>query len=522
MKLKNFVCGRWLEGAGPGQALVDPVLGTEIARASTEGLDFAAALDHARDVGGPALRRLSFAERAGLLAKVAEVLVANRATYGEIALANSGNTETDAAIDIDGAIGTVKFYARAGATLGDARTLKDGGLVRLGKDEGFQALHVMTPLHGAAIHINAFNFPAWGLWEKAAVALLAGMPVVVKPATATAWLAQRMVEDVVAAGVLPDGALSILCGGAGGLLDHVTGADVIAFTGSADTAARIRGHARVVGESTRVNIEADSLNACLLAPDVRPGSAEFDLFVREVAREMTIKAGQKCTAIRRVLVPAQARDAVAEAIGARLAKTVVGNPRNPSVRMGPLVSAQQRRSADAGLAELKREAAVIHDGGPDFVPVDADPAVGTFLPPTLLSVADPADAKAVHEIEVFGPVATIVPYDGADQAFALAQRGGGSLVASVFSADGGFLEEAALELADCHGRILAVDAAVGPASTGHGIVMPMCLHGGPGRAGGGEELGGLRGLRLYHQRTAVQGPRDRLEGLAARAAAIDS
>ena len=518
MKLSNYVCGRWTEGRGPGAALRDPVLGTELARASTEGVDFAAALAHGRNAGGAALRSLGYAERAALLGKIADVLSANRSAYFEIALANSGSPESDASIDIDGAIFTLKHYARAGAALGGARYLKDGEMVRLAKDEAFQALHIAQPLRGVAILINAFNFPAWGLWEKAAPALLSGVPVLAKPATATAWLTQRMVEDVVKAGVLPEGALSIVCGSAGDLLDHVTGADVVSFTGSAETALRIRGHAAVLRSSTRVNVEADSLNAAILGPEAAPGTAEFDLLVREVAREMTVKAGQKCTAIRRVLVPAAQRAAVEDAIAARLAKTLVGNPRNKDVRMGPLVSRAQQQAAIEGIASLKREAKAVFEGGADFKPVDADPALAAFVPPTLLSCGDALGARAVHEVEVFGPVATVIPYADADQAFAIARLGQGSLVASVFSADTQFLARAAVELGESHGRVLAVNAAIGSSHTGHGNVMPQCLHGGPGRAGGGEELGGLRALAFYHRRSAIQGHTDCLNAVAAQAA----
>ncbi|MCZ7566523.1 MAG: 3,4-dehydroadipyl-CoA semialdehyde dehydrogenase [Burkholderiales bacterium] len=518
MKLANYVSGRWAEGGDPGAALVDPVTGEELARASTERIDFAAALAHARAAGGPALRALGYAERAAALAKVADVLSAHRKDYFEIALRNSGSPEADAAVDIDGAIFTIKFYARAAGALGAARYLKDGELARLGKDEGFQGLHVALPLRGVAVLINAFNFPAWGLWEKAAPALLSGVPVLAKPATATAWLAQRMVEDVVKAGVLPEGALSIVCGSAGDMLDHVTGADAVSFTGSADTALRIRGHAAILRNSTRVNVEADSLNVALLGPDAGPGAPEFDLLVREVVREMTQKAGQKCTAIRRVLVPAAARGAVEEAIVAKLGKTSVGNPRNKDVRMGPLVSRTQQRAALEGIAALKREAKVVFDGGAQFKPIDADPAKAAFVPPTLLACADPLAARAVHDVEVFGPAATVVPYADAAQAFAIARMGQGSLVASVFSGDATFLADAAAELADCHGRILAVNAAVGQSHTGHGNVMPMCLHGGPGRAGGGEELGGLRALAFYHRRAAVQGHVEVLAAIAAGAA----
>jgi 3,4-dehydroadipyl-CoA semialdehyde dehydrogenase len=513
-KLRNYVGGTWSLGAGPGQALVDPVLGTEVARASSEGVDFRAAFAHARRAGGEALRALSFAERADLLKAVAQVLTANRPSYFEIALANSGAGEADGSFDIDGAIFTLKHYARAGAALGGARSLRDGDPVSLGKDPSFQALHLSVPVRGVAVFINAFNFPAWGLWEKAAPALLSGVPVFVKPATATAWLTQKMVEDVVTAGILPEGALSIVCGAAGDMLDHVTADDVLSFTGSAETALRIRSHGAVLRAGPRVNVEADSLNCAILGPDAAPGTPEFDLLVREVVREMTLKAGQKCTAIRRVLVPAAHLDAVRDALSAKLAGIVVGDPRNASVRMGPLVNKAQQAAVLEGIARLSAETRAIFDGGASFAPVDADPEKSAFVPPTLLACEDPSAARAVHEVEVFGPVATLMPYGDAQAAFLLARLGQGSLVASVYSGDADFCGRAAVELAESHGRVLVADASVARTHTGHGNVVPSCQHGGPGRAGGGEELGGLRALAFYHRRSAIQAPAARVRELA--------
>jgi 3,4-dehydroadipyl-CoA semialdehyde dehydrogenase len=519
MKLKNYVSGQWSEGKGAGTALSDPVTGAELARASTEGVDYRAALDHARRVGGPALRKMSFAERAALLGKIADVLVAKRDKYFGLAQANSGNTKIDAMIDVDGGSGTLKYYSSIGKRLGDAKYLRDGGFEQFSKDDTFQAVHIRVPLEGVAVHINAFNFPSWGLWEKVAVAFLAGVPVLAKPATATALLSHAMVEDVIAAGVVPAGALSLVCGSAGGLLDHLDRRDAIAFTGSAETAAKLRAHPNVIRHSIRFNAEADSLNSSLLGPEAKPGAPEFDLFVREVHREMTVKAGQKCTAIRRAFVPRALADAVSDALAAAIAKTVVGNPRNETVRMGPIVDKAQQKNVLDGLAALKREAKAITGEGA-FQPVDADPATSAFVPPTLLRCDAPAEAKAVHEIEVFGPATTLMPYDSPEQAFALAAKGGGSLVASVFTADDGFARDAVLGLGASHGRVMVIDDAVGKLQTGHGIVMPMCVHGGPGRAGGGEELGGLRGLRFYHQRLAVQGNKMRMAALAAGAAEV--
>ena len=519
--LESYLRGQWSRGRDVETELADPALGTVLATASARGLDLGAALRFARERGGPALRSLTYGERAGLLGAVADVLAKNRSRYEAIAIANSGNTRADAAIDIDGGIGTLKYYARLGSQLGGARLLVDDKPVRLAKAENFQAVHVLAPRRGVAVHINAFNFPSWGLWEKAAVALLAGMPVLAKPASATAQLSHAMVRDVIAANVLPAGTLSLLAGGAGDLLDHLTSDDLIAFTGSSTTAAAIRGHPNVLARGVLVNVEADSVNAALLAPDADPQSPAFAAFVKEVVREMTVKAGQKCTAIRRAFVPAERADAASQAIAARLAKTVVGDPRREDVRMGPLITRAQQAAALRGIATLAKEARVIC-GGASAPSLDGiDPAKSAFVGPTLLK-ADDAAADGLHEIEVFGPVATVIAYKDEAEAFALAARGGGSLVASVYSDDRAFLARAVAELGATHGRVLAVDASIADAHTGHGIVMPQCHHGGPGRAGNGEELGGLNGLRLYHQRVAVQGSTDLLVAVLSQAAALHS
>ncbi len=511
--LSNFVAGRWQSGTGAGSVLFDPVLGTELVRVDATGLDLAQAFAFARETGGAALRALSYKRRAELLAAVLKVLQAHRDAYYEIATANSGTVKNDSAVDIDGALFTLGQYARMGEALGERRHLLDGEAARLGKDPLFQSQHVLVPTRGVALFINAFNFPAWGLWEKAAPALLSGVPVIIKPATATAWLTQRMVKDVVDAGVLPAGALSVICGSSNGLLDQLQPFDVVSFTGSADTAELIRSHPAITRRSVRVNIEADSLNSALLLPGSAPEAV--DLLVKEVAREMTVKSGQKCTAIRRVLVPqAQAAD-IAEAIAARLAKTTVGNPRNESVRMGALVSRAQMQSVQEGLALLKSQAQVLHDGAKHAL-VDADPGVACCVGPTLLGLKDAAASDAaslVHEHEVFGPVATLVPYRDAAHAFALVRRGQGSLVTSLYGSDAGALACAALELADSHGRVHTISPDVGALHTGHGNVMPQSLHGGPGRAGGGEELGGQRALNFYHRRSAVQASTAVLEQL---------
>ncbi len=515
MLLKNFVGGQWRSPQGEGQPLFDPVSGEPLVSVSAEGVDIGGALAYARETGGAGLAALNFAQRGELLGRIADVLTAHRADYFEISRRNAGATEGDASFDVDGAIFTIKTYARLARNLGDGRGFVEGGEIPLAKGGVFAARHFLLPVSGVAVFINAFNFPAWGLWEKAAPALLAGVPVFIKPATPTAWLAQRMVEDVVAAGVLPAGAISILCGSPRDLLDHVTESDVVSFTGSAHTAARLRTHPNVVARSVRFNVEADSVNSAILGPDAGPGSAEFDLMVKEVVREMTVKSGQKCTAIRRVFAPREVARQLAGAVASRLGRVVVGDPADPEVRMGPLVSKAQQQAASEGLALLREDAVVAHGGGQDFAPRAAAPAAGAFVQPTLLYCEQPLSARHVHDVEIFGPVATVLPYDDEAGLVALVRRGRGSLVASVYSGDAAFLQRLVPAIADLHGRVMVVDAAVGSQHTGHGNVMPTCLHGGPGRAGGGEELGGLRALGFYLRRVVVQGPPSHLAALAA-------
>lgn len=514
MKLANYIGDQWLVGEGEGETLYDPVSHQALVQVSTQGLDLAAGLNHARRVGHQALSALTYAQRAQLLGQIAQVLSTHRSEYAEISLRNSGATEGDVAFDVDGAIYTLKSYARAGQTLGQAQLLIDGARINLAKSDVFQAQHLMTPLSGVAVFINAFNFPAWGLWEKAAPALLAGMPVCIKPATPTAWLTHQMVSDVVAAGLLPPGAISVLCGSARDLLDHVQPCDVVSFTGSAETAQRVRTHPAVVRHSVRVNIEADSVNAALLGPDATPGSAVFDLIVREVVREMTVKSGQKCTAIRRIFVPRDLADALGEAIVARLARVQVGDPRQIGVSMGPLVNHAQAAAARQGLGRLRSECRVLC--GEAETPADA--ASSAFLAPTLLRCDQGLSANHVHDTEVFGPVATLIPYDDMAQAVTLVRRGQGSLVASMYSDDPLFIEAMTLALADLHGRLLAVNSEIGTQHSGHGNVLPTCLHGGAGRAGGGEELGGLRALAFYHRRFVFQGPKVVIDALCERGA----
>lgn len=513
--LSNYLGGRWQAGTGAGTPLFDPVLGTELVRVDATGMDLAAGFDFAREQGGAALRALTYRERAALLSAALKVLQANRDAYYEIATANSGTVKNDSAVDIDGGLFTLGSYAKLGDALGERRFMLDGDMARLGKEPLFQSQHLLTPTRGVALFINAFNFPAWGLWEKAAPALLSGVPVIIKPATATAWLTQRMVRDVVDAGIFPPGALSVICGSSAGLMDQLQPFDVVSFTGSAETAAVIRSHPSVVQRSVRVNIEADSLNSALLLPGEAAGGPAFELLVKEVAREMTVKSGQKCTAIRRVFVPEALYAPVAQALSARLAKTTVGNPRNESVRMGALVSRSQLAAVREGLTHLTAQAEILHDGAAHVL-VDADPALACCVGPTLLGTRDASgsdSADRVHETEVFGPVATLLPYRDTAHALALVRRGLGSLVTSVYGSDAAALADVALALADSHGRVHVISPDVAALHTGHGNVMPQSLHGGPGRAGGGEELGGLRALNFYHRRSAVQASTDVLAHL---------
>jgi 3,4-dehydroadipyl-CoA semialdehyde dehydrogenase len=512
--LKNLVAGEWVAGTGPGVALIDPVLGDELARVSSSGVDLAKAFGFARDVGGSALRALTYGERASALARCVGVLKANRERYFQIAQANSGTTKTDSATDIDGAIFTLNYYARAGAALGQSKTLLDGPAVDLAKDGSFKTRHVLVPVRGATLCINAYNFPAWGLWEKAAPALLSGVPIIIKPAAATAWLAQQMIEDITTAAVLPVGAISIICGNSDGLLDQLTPFDLLSFTGSAKTACLLRNHTAVSQLSVRANIESDSINSALLGSSESPSSESFGLLVRETVREMTAKSGQKCTAIRRVFVPETAYDSALEAISSELSRITIGNPRNTSVQMGSLVSREQQRSVQIGIRLLQSEASLVFDGSRMSL-IDADPALSAFVAPHLLGIRDGADAKAVHETEVFGPVTTVIGYRNVDMAIEMIRAGGGSLVSSLYSDDPEFIVAAALELASSHGRIHAISSSVATTHTGHGNVMPMSIHGGPGRAGGGEELGGLRALGFFHRRCALQtdaAAQDLLEG----------
>ena len=504
-QLESYLAGRWARGTGAGATLRDAATGAPVARIDSTGIDFAGALAYGRETVGPKLRRLSFHERAAMLRALGQKLMELKEEFYAESL-HTGATRTDGWIDIEGGIGTLLSYAsKARRELPNTRVLTDGEVEPLSKDSSFSAQHILTPLEGVAIHINAFNFPVWGMLEKVAPTLIAGVPTIVKPASQTAYLTELVVRRIVESGILPEGAIQLVAGSVGGLLDHVTGQDVVTFTGSAWTGRKLRGHPAVVENSVRFTMEADSLNAAILGPDAGPGTPEFDLFVKEVAREMTVKAGQKCTAIRRVIAPRAFADALVAALGDRLGKTPVGDPADESVRMGPLASLDQRQEVRERIRELAAEAEIVA-GDPDRVAVvSGDTEKGAFLNPVLLYSDQPLRANAVHDVEAFGPVATVMAYDDLGEAIALARRGKGSLVASVFTDDKAVAEEAVLGLAPFHGRVMIGNRLSAKSSTGHGSPLPVLVHGGPGRAGGGEEMGGMRGVKHYMQRAAVQG-----------------
>ena len=523
IELKSHLGGKWIAGSGGKRAtLVNPATEEELATASTEGVDFASALAFARDVGGPALRSLTFAERGEKIRAMSRAIHAHRDELITLAIANAGNTRSDAKFDIDGASATLAAYADLAAELGDAKVLADGDGTALGRSARLFGQHVLVPRAGVAVHINAFNFPAWGMAEKAAVALLAGMPVISKPATSTALLAHRIVEILVSENVLPEGALSFVAGSTGNLLELLGGQDVLAFTGSSWTGATLRGGKAVIAHSVRVNVEADSLNAAVLGPDVDDASEVMNLFVTDVARDITQKTGQKCTAIRRVYVPASKIEAVIERLRERLAAVKMGDPACEEVTMGPVATAQQLKDVREGIAKLESCAKIVF-GDRDGKSASAIRAAGApdgkgfFVAPVLLQGASPTAGDAVHMHEVFGPVATVMPYDGTGAGAAkLVAAGGGGLVSSVYSDDKEFLRECVLGIAPFHGRVTIGSSKIAAQAIPPGTVMPQLVHGGPGRAGSGEELGGRRGLSFYMQRVALQGDRAIVEALAGK------
>src|SRR5688500_1150407 len=500
-QLLNYARDGWIAGEGTLAELPSAIDGSPVAMTGSGGLDFAAMLRHAREVGGPALRKMTFHERARILKALGQAIMARKEELYELSFA-TGATRKDGWIDIAGGAGTLfSFSSKGRRELPDGQVLLDGPLETLSKNGTFMGQHIFTSLQGAAVHINAFNFPVWGMLEKLAPTLLAGVPAIVKPASATAYLTEAAFRIMIESGLLPAGSVQLIVGHVGDLFDHLSCQDVVSFTGSAATAMKLQSHPVIARESVRFVAERDSLNASALGPDAAPGTPEFDLFVKEVATEMTVKAGQKCTAIRRAMAPAEHLDAVEKALGERLAKTKVGDPRAEDTRMGSLVSVAQRDDVRARIAELEAAGARIVAGDPS-----AEPPVkgGAFLPPVLLRTDDPWGTAAVHDVEPFGPVSTIMPYKDLGDAIALANRGRGSLCLSLFTHDGATARDFVQGAGAFHGRMLVIDRTNAAESTGHGSPLPVLTHGGPGRAGGGEEMGGVRGVKHYMQRTAIQ------------------
>ena len=502
--LHNYALGQWVAGAGKGKNLYDAVTGELVATASAEGLDFAAMTHYARSVGGPALRKLTFQERGRMLKALAMFLSERKAAYYEVSY-KTGATKIDSWIDIDGGIGNLFAYASLRRQFPNETYYVDGDTAKLSKQGTFIGHHIMVPKEGVAIHINAFNFPIWGMLEKIAVNLLAGVPAIVKPATITSYLTEVVTKDIIASGILPEGSLQLICGSAEGILDHIISQDIVTFTGSASTGRMLKRHPKIVDEAVPFNMEADSLNACVLGLDAAPGTPEFDAFIKEVKKEVTVKCGQKCTAIRRVIVPAQYLEDVQIAIGQAFGKTAIGDPRNENVRMGALAGMSQREDVLEKLALLTQSSEIVFGDPKNVVVIDGDAIKGAFISPILLLNKEPFKNLATHEVEAFGPITTLMPYDTTDDAIALTKLGKGSLVCSIATYDKKIAREFVIGSASYHGRVLILNRESAKESTGHGSPMPLLVHGGPGRAGGGEEMGGKRGVMHYLQRTAIQG-----------------
>jgi oxepin-CoA hydrolase/3-oxo-5,6-dehydrosuberyl-CoA semialdehyde dehydrogenase len=505
MRLKNYALGEWVEGTGPGTALYNAVTGAEVAIASSEGLDFNAMLDYGRAVGGPTLRAMTFHQRARILKALAQYLTARKDGFYRVS-SWTGATKGDSWIDIDGGFGTLFAYASRGRReFPDETFYVDGGPESLSKGGTFIGRHICVPMEGVAVQINAFNFPVWGMLEKFATSFLAGVPSIVKPATVTSYLTEAVAKAMVESGLLPAGTFQLVCGSAGDLLDHLNCQDSVAFTGSASTGLMLKSGRAILENSVRFNQEADSLNFSMLGADAVPGTEEFDLFVKEVAKEMTVKAGQKCTAIRRTLVHESMVDAVAAALKQRLAGVKVGDPSVEGVRMGPLAGKGQVREVEQSVEKLRAATELLFGGPGTLDVVGADAEKGAFYPTLLLYNDKPFDRRQPHDVEAFGPVNTIMPYATVEEAIELAKLGKGSLVGSLFTANDDTARQVALGTAAYHGRLLLVNRHSAKESTGHGSPMPHLVHGGPGRAGGGEEMGGVRGVLHYMQRTAIQG-----------------
>ena len=501
---KNYALGSWVKGEGEGTALFNSISGNQIGTASSKGLDFAEMMNYARKTGGPALRKMTFQERGLMLKALALHLHSVKNKFYALS-AETGATKIDSWIDIEGGIGNVFANASLRKNFPDLPYHIDGDMAPLSKNGSFIGHHIMTPKEGVAIHINAFNFPIWGMLEKIAVNLMAGVPAIVKPATLTSFLTEYMVREIVDSGILPEGSLQLICGSARGIIDSVETGDIVTFTGSADTGKMLKSHPRLIDKAVPFNMEADSLNCSVLGLDAVPGTVEFDLFIKEVQKEMTVKAGQKCTAVRRIIVPEILVEDVQIALGKRLSKTTIGNPSVDGVRMGSLAGNEQKMEVREKVKKLSKSQEIVFGSLDNFDVVGADKDKGAFISPILFLNDDPFNKIDCHNIEAFGPVSTIIPYKNIEEAIELAKMGKGSLVCSIITNDMKIAEQFVLGAASMHGRILVLNEACSKESTGHGSPMPLLTHGGPGRAGGGEEMGGIRGIKHYLQRTAIQG-----------------
>jgi oxepin-CoA hydrolase/3-oxo-5,6-dehydrosuberyl-CoA semialdehyde dehydrogenase len=516
MKLGNLVLDQWVTGEGGGTTLTSAVSGEPVATITSAGLDFADILNHARTVGGANLRKLTFHERGEMLKTLAKFLMEHKKEFYALST-DTGATRGDSWVDIDGGISTLfVFSSKARREMPNDHVYLDGPPEALSRNGTFVGQHIYTPKLGAAVHINAFNFPCWGMLEKLAPTLIAGGPAIVKPASSTAYLTELMVRRIKESGILPDGALQLICGSVGDLFDHLNCQDTIAFTGSKSTAEFLQQHPRVVNESVAFTAETDSLNCSILGPDALPGTPEFDLYVKEVTREMTSKAGQKCTAIRRIIAPAKIAGDVVDALAKSLGEVRIGNPASTNVDMGALASQGQRDEVRERVNELSQQADVVYGGGDDFEVIDADAGKGAFFMPTLLHCQEPLTSRAVHSVEAFGPVSTVLPYDNLDEAITLSRMGDGSLAGSIVTNDDKVARELVLGTAAYHGRMVIINRHCAGESTGHGSPLPHLVHGGPGRAGGGEEMGGVRGVKHYMQRTAIQGSPQTLTAVSNR------
>jgi len=504
LKLENYIAGKWITGDGDGQLLFNAVTGEPVGAATSKGLDFKSMTDYARTVGNPALRKMTFHQRGNMLKALALHLRNHLDKFYKISYL-TGATKADSWVDIEGGIGNLFANASLRRKFPDEVFCIDGDSHNLSKNNTFMGTHILVPKEGVAIHINAFNFPVWGMLEKIAVNLLAGMPAIVKPATITSFLTEAVVKEIIASKILPEGSLQLICGSAGDLLNHVTSQDVITFTGSASTGLMLKSNPVILKENVPFNMEADSLNCIVLGEDVTPDKPEWDIFIKEIRKEMTLKAGQRCTGVRRIFVPENKLDEMRKAISTSLAQTVIGNPLNEKVRMGSLAGESQREEVRMQVQKLLASSQIIHGSLDSVEVIDADSIKGAFMSPVLLMNKNPFAAKEVHEIEAFGPVSTLMQYKNLDEAITLSKMGKGSLVTTIVTADYAIAKKYVIETATHHGRILVLNNECAKENTGHGSPLPLLVHGGPGRAGGGEEMGGLRGVKQYLQRTALQG-----------------